>query len=39
MQNIKDRKFADSILDEAKVIYQKTLAKEQEVINYIDSKI
>jgi glutamate formiminotransferase/formiminotetrahydrofolate cyclodeaminase len=38
-KDIKDRKFADSILDEAKVIYQKTLAKEQEVINYIDSKI
>ena len=38
-KDIKDRKFADFILNEAKTIYQKTLAKEQEVINYIDSKI
>tara|TARA_B100000787_G_scaffold170258_1_gene165315 strand:- start:8478 stop:10172 length:1695 start_codon:yes stop_codon:yes gene_type:complete len=38
-KDIKDRIFAEKILSDAKSIYQNTLAKEQEIISYIDSKM
>ena len=38
-KDIKDRVFADRILENAKNIFQKTIAKEQEIISLIDSKM
>ncbi|MEN8187733.1 MAG: glutamate formimidoyltransferase, partial [Bacteroidota bacterium] len=38
-KDIKDRDFADEILAKAEKIYQATLQKEKEVIDYIDSKM
>ncbi len=38
-KDIKDRVFVTDILKKATAIYNKTLAKEQEIIDYIDSKI
>ena len=38
-KDIKDRVFADRILENAKNIFQKTVAKEQEIISLIDSKM
>lgn len=38
-KDIKDRVFADNILEKAKTIYNNTIALEQEMIAIIDSKI
>ena len=38
-KDIKDRVFADEILAKAKAIYDKTIALEQEVMAFMDSKI
>ena len=38
-KDIKDRVFADDILEKSKIIYNKTIALEQEMIALIDSKI
>jgi len=38
-KDIKDRIFADEILEKAKTVYEKTIAKEKEVIAYIDARI
>lgn len=38
-KDLKDRKFANSILDKAEKIYQKTIQIEQEVIEFIDGKM
>ncbi len=38
-KDIKDQQFVNRILTEAKEIYQKTIDKEKNVIEYIDSKI
>lgn len=38
-KDIKDQQFVDRILTEAKEIYQKTIDKEKQVIEFIDSKI
>lgn len=38
-KDIKDRHFADSLLNKAAAIYQKTIEKEAEIITFIDSKI
>ena len=38
-KDIKDRIFADNILEKSKIIYNKTIALEQEMIDLIDSKI
>jgi len=38
-KDIKDRVFADAILERAKVIYDKTIGVEKEVMNFIDSKM
>ena len=38
-KDIKDRKFAETILTKAKKIYQSTIKTEQEIIAYIDSKM
>lgn len=38
-KDIKDRKFADDILDKAVEIYQLTLKIEKEIIDFIDSKM
>ena len=38
-KDIKDRVFADKILKNAKNIFQKAIAKEQEIISFIDSKM
>lgn len=38
-KDIKDRKFAEDMLAKSKKIYDDTLAAEQEVIAYIDSKM
>ena len=38
-KDIKDRAFANNILEKSKIIYNKTIALEQEMIDLIDSKI
>jgi len=38
-KDIKDRKFADTIVAKAETIYQKTIKIEKETIDYIDSKM
>ncbi len=38
-KDIKDRPFADAILEKAKDVYKKTIALEQEVMAFMDSKI
>ena len=38
-KDIKDRKFAETILTKAEKIYQSTIKTEQEIIAYIDSKM
>ncbi len=38
-KDIKDRKFADDILEKAEKIYKATIKIEQETIEYIDSKM
>lgn len=38
-KDIKDRVFADAIIAKAEAIYKKTIAIEQEVMAYIDSKM
>ena len=38
-KDIKDRVFADKILSDAKDIYKKTIALEQEMMALIDAKI
>jgi len=38
-KDIKDRAFADTILEKAYHIYESTIAKEKEIIAYIDSKM
>jgi len=38
-KDIKDRVFAEDILNRSKVIYDKTIAIEKEIMNYIDSKM
>ncbi len=38
-KDIKDRVFAEDILNKAKEVYTKTLAVEKEVMNYIDGKM
>ena len=38
-KDIKDRKFADDILNRAKIIFDKTVALENEIIEYINEKI
>ena len=38
-KDIKDRKFADDILERAKNIYDRTLAQEKEAMDIVDAKI
>ena len=38
-KDIKDRKFAETVLKKAENIYQSTIQTEQEIIDYIDSKM
>ena len=38
-KDIKDRKYAENIIEEAKAVYDAAIALEQEVIAYIDTKI
>ncbi len=38
-KDIKDRAFADNIINKGEEIYQKTIAIEQETINFINSKM
>jgi len=38
-KDIKDRAFADDILNRAKVIYDKAVSVEKEIMDYIDSKM
>ncbi len=38
-KDIKDRTFADTILAKATKVYESTIAREKEIINYIDSKM
>ena len=38
-KDIKDREFAESILSKAAKVYRSTIATEQEIIEYIDSKM
>ena len=38
-KDIKDRDFATAILSKAAIIYEKTIAMEQETISYIDSQM
>ena len=38
-KDIKDRKFAETVLKKAETIYQSTIQTEQEIIDYIDSKM
>ncbi|MBT4918438.1 MAG: glutamate formimidoyltransferase, partial [Flavobacteriaceae bacterium] len=38
-KDIKDRDFATTILSKAAIIYEKTIAMEQETISYIDSQM
>lgn len=38
-KDIKDRVFAEKILSDAKEIYERTIAKEREIITYIDTKM
>lgn len=38
-KDIKDRAYADDILNKAKAVYSKTIEIESEVMNYIDSKM
>ncbi|NNC70377.1 MAG: glutamate formimidoyltransferase [Flavobacteriaceae bacterium] len=38
-RDIKDRNFADSILDKAEKIYQSTIKIEKEVIDFVDTKM
>ena len=38
-KDIKDRKYAENIIEKAKAVYATAIALEQEVIAYIDTKI